>query len=94
MLRNLIGPSLNRPGLSFVLAEILFWIVQRGWAHSLIQERGSLVMIPRTEAALDAATKSFNLVIVESETEIAFLGLHRHAIKKKTVKKTQEIIML
>ena len=53
-------------------------------------------MIPRTEAALDAAPKSFDLVIVESETEIAFLGLHRHAIKKKenSVKKTQEIIML
>ena len=82
MLRNLIGPSLNRP-LNFVLAEILFWIVQRRWAHSLIQERSSLVMIPRTEAALDAAPKSFHLVIVESETEIAFLGLHRHAIQKK-----------
>ena len=40
-------------------------------------------MIPRTEAALDAAPKSFDLVIVESETEIAFQGLHHHAIKKK-----------
>ena len=44
-------------------------------------------MIPRTEAALDAAPKSFDLVIVESETEIAFLGLHRHAIKKKLSEK-------
>ena len=51
-------------------------------------------MIPRTEAALDAAPKSCDLVIVESETEIAYLGLHRHAIKKNSVKKTQEIIML
>ena len=40
-------------------------------------------MISRTEAALDAAPKSFNLVIVESETEIAFVGVHRHAITKK-----------
>ena len=38
-------------------------------------------MIPRTEAALDAAPKSFNLVIVESDTEIAILGLHRHVMK-------------
>ena len=68
MLRNLIGPSLNGP-LNFVLTTFFFGSF-RGWAYLVIQERSSLVMIrPRTEAALDAASKSFNLVIVESDTK-------------------------
>ena len=44
-------------------------------------------MIPRTEAALDAAPKSFNLVIVESETEIAFSWVAPSRNKKKLSEK-------
>ena len=40
-------------------------------------------MIPRTEAALDAAPKSFNLVIVESELKLHFLGCTVKQLKKK-----------
>ena len=43
-----------------------------------MQEKSSLIIIPRSEAALDAAPESFNLVIIESDT---ILALHRHAIK-------------
>ena len=44
-----------------------------------MQERSSLIIIPRAEAALDAAPESFNLVIIiESDT---IPTLHRYAIK-------------
>ena len=40
-------------------------------------------MIPLTEPALDAAPKSFNLVIAESELKLHFFGCTVTQLKKK-----------